>query len=59
MSRQKGKGYKRRKSWHRGRAEAERWVRTRLPEVDSGANPTDGTPNPLRRQGRQNRGDAA
>lgn len=59
MSRQKGKGNKRRKSWHRGGSEARRWQRTQLPEVDSGADPTEAEPLPLRRKGHQNRGDTA
>jgi len=49
--RQKGKGSKRRKGWHRGQVEADRLERALrlLPDVCSGADPTDGEPVPLRR----------
>lgn len=49
--RQKGKGSKRRKRWHRGRGEARLFDRalTELPDVASGADPTTGEPIPLRR----------
>lgn len=56
--RQHFKGKKRMKGWHRGRTEAGRWARTQLPDVGSGADPTTGTPAPLRRTGGRNRGDA-
>lgn len=57
---QKGKGNKRRKSWHRGKAAARHQARAldRLPDVGSGADPTEGAPQPLRRVGSKNRGDA-
>lgn len=59
MARQKHKSKKRPKTWHRGRAEARLWSASELPDVGSGADPTQGRPDPLRRQGKQNRGDAA
>jgi hypothetical protein len=51
--RQKGKGSKRRKSWHRGHPELERFDKAmrRLPDVKSGGDPTEGRPEPLRRDG--------
>lgn len=49
--RQKHKGLKRPKSWHRGAVEARRWAATQLPDVGSGANPTAGTPRPRRSKG--------
>lgn len=58
---QKGKGHKRRKQWHRGRGEAQRWQLLRLPDVGSGADPTSGGPEPVhrsRRSGNSHRGDA-
>ncbi len=57
--RQKGKGAKRRKGWHRGRVEGRRWLHSQIPDVRSGADPTTGTPSPPRRVGGRNRGDAA
>jgi hypothetical protein len=60
--RQKGKGTKRPKSWHRGRPEARRWTHTQLPALDTGADPTTGGPTPLHHQrgpGKGYRGDAA
>jgi hypothetical protein len=49
--RQKGKGSKRKKGWHRGRVEADLFeeLMARLPDVNSGADPTEGAPVPLRR----------
>jgi hypothetical protein len=44
--RQKHKGPKRPKHWHRGAGEARRWARIRLPDVGSGADPTTGLPEP-------------
>lgn len=51
MKRQKGKGNKRKKSWHRGRGESRRFAKTmrQLPDVGSGADPTTGAPIPLRK----------
>lgn len=49
--RQKGKGKKRRKSWHR-RSEVGRFYRDPLPEVGSGADPTLGAPIKLVRTGK-------
>ena len=45
---QKGKHHKRRRSWHRGRVEARRWLQVDLPDGGSGADPT-GAPTPLQR----------
>lgn len=49
--RQKGKGSKRRKSWHRGPTEARRLAKAlqRLPDLHTGADPTQAAPTPLRR----------
>lgn len=61
MSRpQKGKGHKRRKSWHRGPSARRQHTRalSNLPDVGSNANPTEGRPLPIRRVGSKNRGDA-
>lgn len=60
-ARQKGKGRKRRKAWHRGTVEAWRWEKALrgLPVVGTGTDPAEGGPGPLRRVGNQNRGDAA
>jgi hypothetical protein len=58
---QRGKGNKRRKHWHRGQGEARRWLRSQLPDVGSGADPTGGEPAPVhrsRRSGDTHRGDA-
>lgn len=55
--RQKGKGYKRSRSWHRGRSEAFRWRSVRLPDVRSGADPAAGAPRALRRNGTTPPGD--
>lgn len=56
--RQHFKGKKRMKSWHRGRSEARRWVRTLLPDLGSGADPTEGAPTPLHTGKQQPRGEA-
>jgi hypothetical protein len=48
--RQKHKGRKRPKHWHRGAGEARRWAALRLPEVGSGADPTTGAPQPRGRK---------
>lgn len=45
---QKGKHHKRPKAWHRGTNEDRRYRRTRLPDVNSGADPTTGTPQPVK-----------
>lgn len=61
MRRQHFKGRKRLKSWHRGQAEGRRWARTALPDLNTGADPTTGTPQPIhleRRTGKQQRGDS-
>lgn len=50
---QKGKKHKRRKSWHRGKSEARNWRRVQLPELGSGADPTEGAPTPVRNDGRR------
>jgi hypothetical protein len=59
--RQKGKGSKRLKSWHRGRGEARRWrtVARRLPELGTGADPTAGEPVPYPRGPSRMHGDTA
>jgi hypothetical protein len=57
---QHGKGRKRRRSWHRGSGEAQRWASTELPDLGTGT-PPNGEPNPVhlnRRCGNQNKGDA-
>jgi hypothetical protein len=46
-SRQKGKGHKRPKAWHRGAGEARLWRSADLPDVATGADPTAGAPTPL------------
>jgi len=48
--RQKHKGRKRPKHWHRGAGEARRWAVLRLPDVGSGADPTSGAPQPRNRR---------
>jgi hypothetical protein len=62
VTRQKGKGKKRRKSWHRGHGEAQRWnaVERQLPDVGSGAHPADATPPEVanRRPGKRHRGES-
>ena len=58
--RQHHKGLKRPRHWHRGKGEARRWAHLRLPDLETGADPT-GQPvaNHLqRRTGKQQRGDA-
>lgn len=55
--RQHHRGKKRPKSWHRGQGESRRWGRVALPDTGTHADPTAGTPIPLRRKGRQDRGD--
>lgn len=60
--RQKPKGRKRPREWHRGQGEADRWDATPLPDVASGADPTTGEPMPVHlhpRTGKQQRGDTA
>lgn len=56
--RQKHKDRKRPKHWHRGQTEATRWQAIELPDVATGADPTTGTPRPLRRNGTTRPGDA-
>lgn len=53
--RQKGKGNKRRRGWHRGRGEYRRWER--LAKLIPTGN-HDGAPTPIRHTGRGDRGDA-
>lgn len=59
---QHSKGRKRPSRWHRGRSAARQWHTTDLPDVDSGADPTQPTPPVDARRngtsGRRHRGDA-
>jgi hypothetical protein len=55
---QRYKGRKRPSRWHRGEEARRRWADVELPDVESGADPTDGAPGPVRRVGNQNRGEA-
>lgn len=58
--RQAGKGRKRRRSWHRGRAEARLSERVERRWPATGVEPqTPAGPGPLRRKGGKNVGDAA
>lgn len=61
MSRQKGKGKKRSKSWHRGGVEARQWLRSTqaLPTADPMVDYTIAKPLPLKRVGGKNRGETA
>jgi len=59
--RQHHRGKKRLKGWHRGRGEARRWAATDLPDLQTGADPTQGEPAPIhrsRRTGKQQHGEA-
>lgn len=58
---QKGKGKKRKKSWHRGEVAESRFKRAihQLPKPDPSVDYTQAAPQPIRRVGGQNRGDAA
>lgn len=56
---QKGKGGKRRRDWHHGKgSEAHRHDPIMWPDLGTGADPTSGAPQPIRRK-KQRKGSAA